>query len=425
MGVGIALSLLSACHASSHIQDSTPYPPTEKIQELAQVVGPNNITNKANPVTPMPRSFSHTERMAIRLDSLMTDPFLATTQLGFYVYDLTDDCSVYERGKLQRMRPASTMKVLTAVTALEQLGANYNYSTSLFIDGDIKGKKLSGNLYVRGGFDPLFGPKGMNAFVNALAQRGIRKIEGHLVVDLSMKDDKEAGMGWCWDDRNPSLSPLLYKGKDDFATNFIKALRSKGISITSKMTRGRVPASAALVYNHQTDIAEVLEPMMKESVNQDAESMFYQIAAQGKKTYANRKDAERHIKQFIKEALQLNADNYYIADGSGLSLYDYLTPELLVMALKYAYEHKDIYEPLLVALPIAGVDGTLENRLIGTAAYRNVCAKTGTLTGICSLAGYATASNGHRLCFSIINQGQRRSSEARIFQDKVCKILTE
>ena len=422
-GTGIALGLLTACHTSQQAQHTSVNPQTEQIQDLAQVVTPQKAVNKVTPVAP--RSFTSVERMAIRLDSLMNDPFLTRTQMGFYVYDLTDNRPIYERGKEQRMRPASTMKVLTAVTALAQLGENYSYSTPLFIDGKIKGNKLHGNLYVRGGFDPSFDRKGINAFVNALAQRGIRRIQGHLIVDLSMKDDKEAGMGWCWDDKNPSLSPLLYNGKDAFGTNFIKALQNKGVMISNKTTTGRVPATAELVYNHKTGISKILEPMMKESVNQDAESMFYQIAAQGNKPYANRKDAERYIKQFINEALQLNADNYFIADGSGLSLYDYLTPELLVTALKYAYGHPGIYNPLLLSLPIAGIDGTLEKRLIGTAAYRNVRAKTGTVTGICSLAGYATASNGHLLCFAIINQGQKRSSEARIFQDKVCRILTE
>jgi len=53
----------------------------------------------------------------------------------------------------------------------------------------------------------------------------------------------------------------------------------------------------------------------------------------------------------------------------------------------------------------------------------NVRAKTGTLAGIISLAGYCTASNGHRLCFAIINQGIMRGRNARNFQDKVCTIL--
>lgn len=419
----MAICLLTGCHAAKQTQTPVAYTSTTAIQSLAQVVNPANAAPQTAPAPT--RTYTQTERMIIRLDSLMNDPFLQTTQMGFYVYDLTDNRPVYDRGMRQRMRPASTMKVVTAVTALAQLGENYNYSTPMYIMGKVKGNKLSGDLYVRGGFDTTIGNKELNAFVSALAKRGIKRITGNLIVDLSMKDDLEAGSGWCWDDKNPSLSPLLYNGKDSFGANFIKALRNRGITISSKIKNGRVPSDAELIYNHRTPIADILEPMMKESVNQDAESMFYQLAAQDNKLHASNKDASRYVKQFINEALQLDADNYAIADGSGLSLYDYITPELLVHYLKYAYTHKNIYDTFLLSLPVAGIDGTLENRLVGTKAYQNIYAKTGTVTGICSLAGYANAANGHRLCFAIINQGQRRSSEARIFQDKVCKIMTE
>ena len=419
----VAICLLTGCHSSKQAQTTVAYPSTEAVQNLAQVVNPANEAPKAAPVAP--RTYTHSERMIIRLDSLMNDPFLQTTQMGCYVYDLTDNRPLYDKGMHQRMRPASTMKVVTAVTALAQLGENYNYSTPMYVNGKVKGNKLSGDLYIRGGFDTSIGSKELNAFVAALTKRGIKRIQGNLILDLSMKDDLEAGWGWCWDDKNPSLSPLLYNGKDSFGTNFLKALRNRGITISSKIKQGRVPSTAELLYNHQTPIADILGPMMKDSDNQYAESMFYQIAAQGNKTYASNKDAARYVKQFINEALQLDADTYTIADGSGLSLYDYITPELLVHYLKYAYAHKKIYDTLLLSLPIAGIDGTLEKRLIGTKAYQNVYAKTGTVTGICSLAGYATAANGHRLCFAIINQGQKRSSEARVFQDKVCKIMTE
>jgi D-alanyl-D-alanine carboxypeptidase/D-alanyl-D-alanine-endopeptidase (penicillin-binding protein 4) len=77
------------------------------------------------------------------------------------------------------------------------------------------------------------------------------------------------------------------------------------------------------------------------------------------------------------------------------------------------------------SLPIAGVDGTLKDRMRGTKAQGNVRAKTGTLTGISSLAGYCTTAQGHQLCFAIINQGVMRAATGKAFQDRVCKLLTE
>jgi D-alanyl-D-alanine carboxypeptidase/D-alanyl-D-alanine-endopeptidase (penicillin-binding protein 4) len=77
------------------------------------------------------------------------------------------------------------------------------------------------------------------------------------------------------------------------------------------------------------------------------------------------------------------------------------------------------------ALPLAGVDGTLKDRMQKSKAYRNVRAKTGTLTGISSLAGYLTAANGHQFAFCIINQGVVKAKDGKDFQDKVCRYLCE
>ena len=76
-------------------------------------------------------------------------------------------------------------------------------------------------------------------------------------------------------------------------------------------------------------------------------------------------------------------------------------------------------------MPIAGVDGTLRTRMKGTTAAGNVQAKTGTVTGVSTLSGYCTASNGHRLAFSIMNNGLRNSAQGRAFQDRVCVAMTK
>ncbi|MBQ2208898.1 MAG: D-alanyl-D-alanine carboxypeptidase, partial [Prevotella sp.] len=116
---------------------------------------------------------------------------------------------------------------------------------------------------------------------------------------------------------------------------------------------------------------------------------------------------------------------YRIADGSGLSLYNYVSVELLCTLLRHAWKSTSIHSALLPALPIAGVDGTLKDRMKGTKAQGNVHAKTGTVSGISSLAGYCTTASGRQLCFAIINQGVMRNSKGKAFQDRVCKMLCE
>ena len=102
----------------------------------------------------------------------------------------------------------------------------------------------------------------------------------------------------------------------------------------------------------------------------------------------------------------------------------YKRQRLLLEYLKYAYYHREIFLPFYESLPIAGVDGTLQNRMKQTKARGNVHAKTGSVTGVSSLAGYVKAADGHQLAFVIINQNVLKLSRARAFQDKFCDILS-
>ena len=153
--------------------------------------------------------------------------------------------------------------------------------------------------------------------------------------------------------------------------------------------------------------------------------MFYQAG----KTLANIRpvtagDARTAVRHVINKATA-NHRTCRIADGSGLSLYNYVSAELEVMMLRYAWRNERIFTPLYDALPIAGVDGTLRKRMTGTAAADNVHAKTGTLFGISSLAGYLTTADGRPLAFAIINQGVMKGKTGKDFQDRVCQLLCE
>ena len=138
--------------------------------------------------------------------------------------------------------------------------------------------------------------------------------------------------------------------------------------------------------------------------------------------YSGRKEASRVIERLVSR-IGLNPDDYYFADGSGVSLYNYASPQLLVSLLKYAYKNKKIYNTLLPSLPKAGEDGTLAKRMNNSSCVGRIQAKTGTVTGASTLSGYATTANGHRLCFSIMCQGQQKAKIARDFQDQICAEL--
>ena len=359
-----------------------------------------------------------------RLDSLVNDSLFKRTQLGLMVYDLSADSVLYSYGGKQTLRPASTMKLLTSITALDLLGSDYAYRTYLYYKGKIAGGVLSGDVWLVGGMDPLFDEKDMQVFAETLHRVGVDTIRGHIIQDVSFKEEPLLGEGWCWDDDNPQLTPLLISRKDEFASQFKDELMKCGVFVDAPISTGRMPRDkdVLLICSRSHQLGEVLVPMMKESDNLYAESMFYQIAASLGKRPAEAAHARQLIKQVLAKA-GVSGVQYRIADGSGLSLYNYVTPELMVRLLRYAYLKRDVMAALYPALPVAGVDGTLKKRMTKGPAFENVHAKTGTVSGVSSLAGYCRAANRHFLAFCIINQGVMKNADGRNFQDKVCEAM--
>lgn len=358
-----------------------------------------------------------------RVDSLLTPELLTRSQVGLHIYDLTADSTILAFGADQLMRPASNQKVITAVTALSQLGTDFNFRTSLYGEGSINDSTLEGNIYIKGGFDPRFGHDDLWALIHALNARGVRAIAGDVILDLSLKDSARLGWGWCWDDDNPPLTPLLYNQRDTFAAALSAALKDAGIRLAGSLIEGRISSGASLWTVRTHTIDQVLLRMMKQSDNLYAEALFYQLAARSGIAYADRKQAIAYIKELARHQGLTPAD-FSFADGSGLSLYNYASPRLLTSFLRYAYTHEGIFLHLQPSLPLAGVDGTLRKRMTSGPAYANVSAKTGTLEGVSTLSGYCKAPNGHILCFAIMNQGILRQSVAHRFQDKVCEAMT-
>jgi D-alanyl-D-alanine carboxypeptidase/D-alanyl-D-alanine-endopeptidase (penicillin-binding protein 4) len=366
------------------------------------------------------------QSMQSKLDSLIAnDPLLETSQLGLMVYDLTADSALYQYQHRQTMRPASTMKLVTAIASLDRLGGDYQLKTRLYYTGEVIDSTLWGSLYLVGGMDPMFDVNDLRNFAERVRQLGIRSLRGSIVTDRSMKDELELGEGWCWDDDNPKLTPLLVERRADFLDRMVTELSAVGIRLDSVTTfEERPPLDAIQLAECRHSIDELLLRMMKDSDNLYAECLYYQLAASFGHQPARAAHARALEKQLVKQ-IGLDSGRYRFADGSGLSLYNYVSPELLTMLLRYAWQEIRIYNHLAPSLPVAGMDGTLKKRMRKTAAEGNVRAKTGTLTGIISLAGYLTAANGHELCFAIINQGVLSAREARSFQDRLCVLMCE
>lgn len=375
-------------------------------------------------VSPEQQSLPWPQSVVAGIDNLLKSDMFETSQVGMMVYDLDADSAIYCHNERQLMRPASTMKLLTAITAIDKLGGSYQFKTDLCYTGEVTDGTLSGNIYCVGGFDPRFNIDDMRAFVESIRKMGVDTIRGNIYADKSMKDEVQYGEGWCWDDDNPILSPLLVGRKDVFIDRFVQELREAGIVVDAFTGQGRKPDDAFCICRRFHTIDQVLMRMLKESDNLYAESMFYQIGAASGSQPATAHSARSVVNRLI-EKVGLDPKRYNIADGSGLSLYNYVTAELEVRMLRYAFKNNNIYLHLHPSLPQAGTDGTLRKRMTSPFTQGNVYAKTGTLSGISSLAGYCTAANGHRLAFAIINQGLLHGRNGRSFQDRVCTILCQ
>ena len=387
--------------------------------------------------------------LTLALDSLLgVSSVAATADVGIMVYDLTTDSCLYEHNARHTMRPASTQKLVTGITALDCLGNDYIYTTSLSYTGRIDTSYvfcpedsvmklqrgcLRGDLYIIGAMDPKLDSDDLDMLADRIHGMGIDTITGRLCGDRSFMSGDKYGEGWCWDDDNPELSALHFNRKDALLQHFAKALRKAGIVVLGNTVERTCPSTALWLTSVTHSLPEIMHKVMKNSNNAYAETLLYHIAAtQGKPATAKKGIAveEALLKKIYASApSQLvhssSVPPHRFADGSGLSLYNYVSPEMEVAYLHYAYTHKNIFPHLHEALPIAGSDGTLEKRMKNTSAEVNVRAKTGTLTGVISLAGYCKTSEDHTLAFSIILNGALDSDKARTLQDKICAILCE
>lgn len=124
---------------------------------------------------------------------------------------------------------------------------------------------------------------------------------------------------------------------------------------------------------------------------------------------------------------QMDTSRIKLRDGSGLSRMNLVTPEMTADLLMYMWNHKNpaVRQAYYNSLPIGGVDGTLEDRYRRGPGYRNVRAKTGTLSGVSSLSGYVSTGGGTPLLFVLMcNNFTTKTSAVRRTQDALITMLS-
>ena len=213
----------------------------------------------------------------------------------------------------------------------------------------------------------------------------------------------------------------MYRSADFFMAVLVEKLTAQGVEVKN-IAFGTVPDSALCIHSTARLIEDVVSEALLESDNICAESLLYHLAATKGGSAFSMEQGCGVVESFIQENVGCN-DGYSLYDGSGLSPYNHISAAAVLSILRYIYDNSDIYGVVYPRLPLSGVSGTMKHRTKGTAAYKKVRAKTGTVTGVCTLAGYATAKDGHILAFVLMNSGAESARKAREWQDKVCDAL--
>ncbi len=201
---------------------------------------------------------------------------------------------------------------------------------------------------------------------------------------------------------------------------FRQALARQGVTVTGPVTEGQLPANARQLAVHRSEpLSVIVLHTNKPSHNLSAEMLCKVLGAERFGVPGTWENGLRVIRQYLS-TLGIDSTEYEIVDGSGVSRYNLLTPSQMVQLLTGVHADYAIQPEFEASLPIAGVDGTLSNRMKGTPAENNLRAKTGTLSGVSALSGYTETADGELLAFSIMMQHfVLPARQMRAIQDKV------
>lgn len=465
-----------------------------------------------HPASPVPNAASPRNAPASLADGInayISQPRFAHAQWGIDVVSLDTGATLYRRNADSLFLPASNAKLFTSALALQTLGADARFSTTLYATTTPRADgTLAGDLILYGGGDPSLGspdasPDWADRFAEALTARGVRRVHGDLIADDTYFSGPLFGDGWealdlqtdygaqagalgildnvvhakiaregtlcCTVVVDPpdsgmrvvnltgGAAPLsLYRppGSDVLyasgslranvprrtyalsapdgalfaAARLRDALMQSGIVLHDNVRVLHWPETDAALANNPTEIASIASPplskllvhMLKHSDNRYAQMLLQQVGVTTARTgvCADRAEPPQTSAEWGSCAMRaflgrigIDRGEAMFNDGSGLSREDLVTPAATVKLLTWI-ARQPFANALRDALPVAGIDGTLQYRMRDGAATGNVQAKTGTLTHVYTLSGFVTDAAGERLAFSLLLNRYQRPTDA-------------
>lgn len=434
-------------------------PPTSGI-ELPTVPTPPPVLSALEPTQPLSSA-----RLQRRLAPLLASPALG--RLDLVVAPLTDDGRLWSpAGEDELVTPASTLKLLTATTALELLGPDRVFQTSV-----VSGRSPHSVVLVGGG-DPLLTDVGIDdgtattgdlsasasasayplpASLEELAGRTASALRSHGVhrVRLSyddflfsgpavnptwprdyLADDIVSPVTALWVDEGRESSGYAGRVVDpstEAAKRFRALLGRAGIRVLGQVARRAAPAhSRRLASVASAPLGEIVQHVLELSDNEGAEVLLRQAAISSGRP-GSFESGVRVVKQTV-ERLGVDLGGATLYDGSGLSRRDLVPVGALVDVLQVAADpaHPEL-RIVISSLPVAGFTGSLDYRFVDDApsGLGLVRAKTGTLTGVHALAGVMVSADSAPLAFAAVANRVpvRLALDARAQLDRIAASL--
>lgn len=364
------------------------------------------------------------------------------------IVDPATEVTLLDQRGAQPLIPASTQKLFTAVAALEALGPSTRLVTVAYRDGQ--------RIYIRGGGDPTLrrgkstdpesgGAASMRELARQISVALGTDTTVRLVYDDSLFTGPRLGPGWKRGFPQSGVaapvSALMVDGGrvrpgarsrvSDPAREAARVLAGylRGFGISVKSVRpGITPGGAEeLARVESAPVSAIVQKMLTESDNDYAESLGHLVGETvlGEGSFTG---GARATEKIIGEA-GVDLSGVQLADASGLSPRNRVTAAALTEVLTtIARGEEPTWAPVAAGLPVAGVTGTLADRFDTKATKGgrgSIFAKTGTLTGVGSLAGWVIDRDQRLLVFAIVGNNLRSGLRARDTMDRIAARLVE
>jgi serine-type D-Ala-D-Ala carboxypeptidase/endopeptidase (penicillin-binding protein 4) len=360
-------------------------------------------------------------------------PHVSPVRSAAVAVDLATGTTVYTQNGSRPLAPASNEKLPVTFAALSVLGPSYHFDTDVLAEGEQDGTVWRGSLVLKGGGDPTLSSAGLRSLARQVRAGGIRRVTGGILADESWFDSRRTVAGWkpgFYLGESPPLSALVVdrdrvggylSANPALAAGFAlrAAFRNMGIVVAGTVRLGIAQDYAIpLASVESPPLAAIVRFMDHESDNFTAEMLLKELGANELERGTSAAGAAIVMRELTDAGVPMAGVR--IVDGSGLSQLDRLTAGALTALLRVAWTDPEIRPTLLAALPVAGVNGTLEDRMRSGPARGRVLAKTGTTRDASALSGFVRG----RYAFAVLQNGHPLSSWwARVAQDRFAQVL--